>query len=193
MGFTCSYCGQYHDELPANIEYEHPAEYYAVPAAERHERVQVHPDYHIIDNETFVIRGVLPMTVQGSEEEFGWGVWAIIKEESFRRYMELRDSPDADLEPPFPGLLSGGIGFYPESDLLMVAVYLQAGGQPPLFRVVSKEHPLYIDQQQGIPMEKVHMWLEEVERIIAKNREEDAALTRSKSRVSRIKRSKNDG
>ncbi|HET6313017.1 MAG TPA: DUF2199 domain-containing protein, partial [Chloroflexia bacterium] len=98
----------------------------------------------------------------------------------------------------FPGLLSGGIGFYPESDLLMVAVYLQAGDRRPLFKVVSKEHPLSIDQQQGIPMEKVHKWLEELEQTKTRESEEDSANKRTKnkrtkSRVSRIRRSKNDG
>jgi hypothetical protein len=73
----------------------------------------------------------------------------------------LWHAESVDDEPPFAGKLSGGIKYYPDSDLLDVAVYLQPAGKRPLFKVVSDKHSLGIDQREGITMTKVHRFLED--------------------------------
>jgi hypothetical protein len=155
-GFTCEVCGEYHEGLPMDIEHKYPAEYFTVPPEERAKRVFFSPDYCVIDERVFVIRGVLPLPIKGSDQEFRWGTWAIAGEEDFKRYLELWDSPDADQEPPFLGKLTGGVYNYSDSDLLPVAVHLRSGNLRPIFKVISDEHPLGVDQREGVTMEYVH-------------------------------------
>lgn len=164
MGFRCGVCGEYHDELPMDIAFMHPAEYFTVPEQERAARVYFNEDYCVIDNEVFVIRGILPLPVIDSEKDFAWGVWAIINEADFKKYLELWGAPDAGAEPPFLGMLSGGVRdrYYPDSDLLPVAVQLRSGNARPIFKVISDQHALGVDQRQGITMEKVHSFVSDL-------------------------------
>lgn len=171
MGFTCGFCGQYHDDMALDIALVRPAEYFTVPEEEREARVFFDPDFCVIDNKVFVIRGVLPLPIQGSEEAFRWGVWAVVSEQDFKRYFELWDAPDAHEEPPFLGRLSGGINSYAESDLLPVKVQLQSDDMRPIFTVISEEHPLGADQRHGIPPAKVHQWIEMMQAKASKHEE----------------------
>ena len=159
MSFECAICGQYHGEPLRDIAYKYPAEYFTVPADEREKRVFVSDDFCVIDDKVFVIRGLLCLPIDGTDEEFRWGVWAVISQDDFKRYLELWDSPAAEAEPPFMGRLSGGIHAYQDSDLLPVSVHLQSGNKRPVFKVISEEHPLGRDQRQGISQEKAHSFV----------------------------------
>jgi hypothetical protein len=158
--YKCSVCGKVHDEQPFDITYHKPADYFKVPPDERKTRVMLTADLCSIDNIEFYIRGILPLPIKGSSEEFRWGVWARVQECDFKRYIELWDGHVQEDEPAFVGYLSGGIKAYPNSDMLEVRVHLQPGDQRPRFEVVSSQHPLGIDQHNGITMEQAHSFVE---------------------------------
>ncbi len=148
--YTCEICGHVHDDLLLDIGYKRPGAYFKIPAEERQTRIQITVDWCSIDDTEFYIRGVLALPIQGSLEEFCWGVWAQIQKHDFYRYSELWDDEQAINEPPFMGVLSGEIGVYPASDGLPVRIQLQSEGQRPRFWVMDEQHPLAIDQQLGI-------------------------------------------
>jgi hypothetical protein len=158
--FRCSVCGEIHDALP-EIGYLRPADYFEVPPDEREERIYLTEDICVIDNEHFLVRGVLPVPIKGTDAEWSWGVWAILFRRDFERYLELWDASEADEEPPFGGRLSGGVEAYPDSDGLKVGVYLQSGNQRPIFEVVSEDHPLGVAQREGVTMEQIHAFIED--------------------------------
>jgi hypothetical protein len=154
--YTCGICGQTHDELPLDIGYQYPADYFKIPEEERSTRIKYTNDLCSIDDTEFYIRGVLALPIQDHADAFCWGVWVQVQERYFHRYVELWDDDAAAQEPAYIGYLSGGIGTYPASDGLAVRVQLQAGGERPQFFVADEQHPLAVDQRAGITMAHVH-------------------------------------
>lgn len=152
----CDICGQEHQVLPMDIEAPYPADYYGVPPQEREERIFFTPDVCIIDNKVFILRGVLPLPVIGLEQDFRWGIWAIVEESEFARYVKQGDMTDVTNELPFPGVLSGGVPGLRETDLATVAVHVRPGGKRPLFQAVEKDSLLWTMQNEGVPLQYVH-------------------------------------
>lgn len=158
--FVCPQCGRVHDELPLDLAYQRPADYFKIPESERATRIDINDDICVIDEREFYVRGVLELPIKDTDKRFGWGIWARVSKSDLRRYFELWNVDSTDNEPPFNGKLSGGIKYYPGSDLLEVSVHLQPQAKRPLFKVISNDHPLGIDQREGITMEKVHRFFE---------------------------------
>jgi len=115
--FKCEICGAEHAQLPRDLGYDYPADCFKILPAERPTRVKYNEDLCLIDDVEFYARGVLALPIRETEEEFRWGVWARIDHPAYERYLSLWSADEAAHEPPFPGILSGGIGAYPESDL----------------------------------------------------------------------------
>lgn len=155
-GFTCNICGKVHDELPLDIAYKHPADYFKIPEEERSTRIKLDADVCVIDNEEYYIRGILALPIAGAAQEFCWGLWSKIGERDLRWYVKNWNLEKYEEKINFPGLLSGGIKFYEGSDLLDVRIHPQPGNLRPRFEVVDKEHPLGIAQRNGITMIDVH-------------------------------------
>ncbi len=160
MSYKCNICGKFHDNLPMDISYKNPADYFKVSPNERAKRIQNTEDVCVIDNNEFYIRGVLPLPVIDSNDEFRWGVWARIEEQDFMIYLKYWDGNIPENLPALSGRLSGEIKDYPESDMLPVEIYLQSKNQRPIFKVLSAKTPLGIDQEKGITLEKVHSFVE---------------------------------
>lgn len=78
------------------------------------------------------------------------GVWVSHKKENFKIYLEHFDS---DAIGPFFGWLSTEIDYFAESTLNLKthAVY-QGHGQRPRIVLLESEHPLYLQQRDGITL-----------------------------------------
>ena len=90
FGFTCSSCGDFHVGMPS-FGWEWPVQYLMVAEGERDRRVELAPDYCVIDQRWFFVRGCLDIHVHGHEEPFSWGAWVSLSEKSFQRYVEQHD------------------------------------------------------------------------------------------------------
>jgi hypothetical protein len=156
--FKCDVCGQEHPELPRDVGYGYPADYFKVPQPDRVIRVKYTDDLCSIDDAEFYARGVLALPIRETTEEFRWGVWARITRRDFVRYQKLWTADEAAAEPPFPGHLSGGIAAYSDTDMLEVRVQLLVRKRP-RFYVVSESHPLGLDQRQGITLIQAHQFV----------------------------------
>ena len=152
----CTACGKMHSELDMAIGYRRPAEVFAIPENERARRVKINDDLCSIDDVLFFIRAVLELPVKDGKEPFGWGVWVLVNEEDFHHYIALWDAQGVEAEPPFLASLANELPPYPGSAMLPVLVHLRSGGQRPLVEVESTDHPLGIDQRQGITLLEVH-------------------------------------
>jgi hypothetical protein len=158
--YKCGICGKTHGGLPMDMAYKNPADYFKIPPNERGERIKNNDDVCVIDDSEFYIRGVLPIPVIDFDNDFQWGTWARVEESDFKTYLKYWDGNIPENLPALIGYLSGGLKDYPESDMISVEIYLQSGNQRPIFKVLSSENPLGIDQQKGITMEKVHSFVE---------------------------------
>jgi hypothetical protein len=158
-GFQCGVCGRAHDHLPRDIAFRRPDAYFDVPEAERERRIQIDDDLCIIDESDFFIRGILYLPFKDGTGQFGWGVWARVSDYDFRSYLAAWTSDTENLVLPFPGQLASALDPYPGSSGLDLSVALQSGGQRPVFTVVSADHPLGVDQRQGISEEQTHSFV----------------------------------
>ena len=140
--------------MPA-LAWDFPLYYYSIPEDEREHRCTVTSDSCVIDNDSFFIRGSLEIHVHHENEPFSWGVWVSLSEKNFAKYLELYDVDKRDHEGPFFGWLSASIKIYPETENLKTMVHLRNNSVRPYIELEPTEHPLAIEQREGITRERV--------------------------------------
>ncbi len=152
--FTCRICGQQHP-LPLSYSIKAPLAAKAIPEEELESRVVLNVEQCVIDNREFFLRGRVPIPIHGREQPFIWGVWVEISPKNFLRTFEMWNTPGREAEPPFDGYLNSEITPYGSTFNLLVDVRTQAVGMRPHFMVRDPEHPLAIEQRDGISMDRV--------------------------------------
>ena len=151
MPFRCHTCGQIHKDLPS-MGTDKPDQWWDVPKKERRKRIKLTTDTCIIDGKHCFIRGVLEIPVKRRREPFTFGVWVSQKPENFRTYVTHPGSADIG---PFFGWLCTGINYYPvETLLLKTRAHFRGGGLRPTIELEPTDHPLAVDQREGITLAK---------------------------------------
>jgi len=151
MQYRCSTCGQVHDDLP-DIGADKPDPWFSVPEKERRRRVRLTSDTCIIDGEQFYIRGVLKLPIHEQSQPFGFGVWVSQKKENFYTY---RKYPDTSEIGPFFGWLCTRIRYYKDdTSMLKTMAHFHDGTLRPTIELEPTDHPLAIDQRNGITLAK---------------------------------------
>ena len=155
--WKCGICDKDHDQIPMDIAYARPQQYFELPQAEREARAlfnaETNPDLCVIDGNQFLVRAVLPLPVEGGDE-FRHGVWVVVDKPSFEKYAWFEG--DGSNEPPFEGHLSSEIPGYPSTFLLPVEIKLGKPTDRPSVWLKPGEHPLSTEQSTGITMARVH-------------------------------------
>jgi hypothetical protein len=159
--FTCSTCGRPHEGIPT-FGAEAPSRYYAVPKHEREARCSLGTDDCVIDERAFFVRGSIEIPVHGSPEPFAWGVWASLSKESFAKLVAVYDQKQRSHVGPFFGWLNASLRPYPETANLKTMVHLRNNGIRPAIEVEPTDHPLAVEQREGISADR----LAEIYRII---------------------------
>ena len=151
MSFRCSVCGKLHEGLP-DIGVDKPDHWFDVPEEERERRIWFHSDLCVIDEKDFFIRGVIEIHVHDYPQVFGFGVWVSQKRENFYTYL---DNFKSDQIGPFFGWLCTRINYYDEDTLLLkTQAHFRSGGLRPYIELERTDHPLAIDQSDGITLDK---------------------------------------
>jgi hypothetical protein len=154
-GYLCRRCGEHHDDPPLHYGFHAPAAWYGVPEAERPERCLLSSDQCIIDDEHFFVVGYLELPVLGTHERFSWDIWVSLSARSFARACELGDQPGRESEPPYFGWLSSTIPGYPETLSLKTMVHTRPVGVRPLVELEPTDHPLAVEQREGITLDRI--------------------------------------
>ena len=154
-GFHCRTWGQYHPGLPMDFGANAPAAYDSLPQSERESRSELTPDFCMIDDTEFFIRGCLEIPVVDGPHPFVWGVWTSLSAQSFTRMGEIWETPGRETELPFFGWLCTSLPLYPETLLLKTHVHTRPISQRPFIELEQTDHPLAVEQRQGITMERV--------------------------------------
>lgn len=112
-------------------------------------------DFCVLDGAHFMVRAVLEIPVHGVAEKFGFGCWSTLSRENFDKYVEGFDEGDYPDLGPWTGWLCNRLETYIGTEPQGVRVYPQPGRQRPTLRIMDPDHPLAIDQEQGIPVERL--------------------------------------
>ncbi len=154
-GFSCTVCGERHEVLPLKYSVKAPQAVMTIPSDEIDSRVVITPEQCVIDNRDFYLRGRILIPVHGVESPFVWGVWAEISPTNFLRTNEMWNTPGREQEPLFTGWLNNDLFLFGETINLELAVRTQEVGKRPQFLIRDPNHPLAIQQREGITVEDV--------------------------------------
>lgn len=154
FAFRCRSCGEVHEGIPS-FGWDYPVQYLEVPEHDRRRRCHLTSDTCVIDGQFFFVRGCLEVPVVGQHEPMSWGVWTSLSEKNFLHFEELFDEPNRASHGPFFGWLSAHIWIYPDTVNLKAAVHLRDDGIRPHVDLEPTDHPLAVEQRQGITVERV--------------------------------------
>ena len=155
-GYICRRCGEYHKGLPLSYEAAAPAQWYTIPEKERMHRCVLSSDQCIIDDEHFFIVGNIDIPIVETDKVFSWSVWGSLSQANFERASELWHIPGRESEPPYFGWLCTELLPYPITTLhLKTNVHTRLVGVRPYIELEVTDHPLAVEQREGITRERV--------------------------------------
>lgn len=154
-GFVCSTCGQYHDDLPMCFGAAAPTLWYSLPESERSGDSELTSDQCIIDGRHFFILGRIVVPVIDGPAPFVWLAWVSLSEKNFLRACELWHSEGREKEPSYFGWLQSALPYEPTTLSLKTSVQTMPVGERPVITLEPTDHPLSLEQQNGITMARV--------------------------------------
>lgn len=153
FSYKCKCCDEIHEGAPS-FGFVAPGYYEWLTAEQKASSGWITEDLCTVTLEghtDFFIRTVLEIPIHGASEPFIWGVWVSVSEKSYKRYVDTRDAPaEGD---GFFGWLANDIPYYPPGGPFAANVFLQPEGLRPVVELQEGEcedHPLVVDQRQGI-------------------------------------------
>ena len=153
--WKCRICGKKHDSVPNCFGIENPWRAF-VPDHEFDRRVKLSKDQCVIDEAYFFIRGHIELPIKGTPNSLAFSVWSSLSEKSFYQMSERWDEADRHEDAAYFGWLSSPISPYPDVLNLPLSVQTREPGLVPLFTVTQSDHPLAIDQRNGITVRRWH-------------------------------------
>jgi hypothetical protein len=112
-------------------------------------------DACVIDDSEYFVRGCLEIPVQGESEPLSWGVWVSLSEKSFRQWVNCYRTEKRSHIGPFFGWLNAAIEPYPDTMDLKTHVHLRDGFVRPFIELEPTDHPLAVEQREGISVARV--------------------------------------
>jgi hypothetical protein len=113
-------------------------------------------DFCVLNGEHFFVRCVLRLPIIGATDEyFGYGVWATLSKKNFHIYLETFDAGNQGGLGPWFGWLSNRLTGYPDTLNLKCQLHPRDDRQRPLIELEPTGHPLAIEQQHGITLDRV--------------------------------------
>ena len=153
--FKCTCCGKTHLGIPT-FGANYPITVLQIPEVERESRVDLGSDDCVIDEKNFYIRGCIEIPVHGYSDPFVWGTWVSLSEESFHTFIEHFGKEKRSHIAPFFGWHCSDFIVYEEQCLnLKTHVHLRDNGIRPLIELEQTNHPLAVEQRDGISKERL--------------------------------------
>ena len=132
-----------------------PALWFDIPDEERPSRGLLSSDQCIIDGKHFFVLGRLVLPVQDSLEPFVWLTWVSVSEKNFSRASDLWHTPGRETEPPYFAWVQSALPYTPGTLSLKAELVTMPLGERPLVRLEPTDHPLAVEQRNGITMARV--------------------------------------
>ena len=154
FSFDCRQCGSTHKGIPS-LGADAPHIYGEIPEHERSQRCDLVSDACVIDDEHFFIRGCLEIPVHGLTEPFVWLVWVSLSKESFGEWLSHYETAERAHFGPYFGWLNSALPLYPNTINLKTLAHVRSDGLRPLIEVEPTDHPLSLEQAEGISVERL--------------------------------------
>jgi hypothetical protein len=167
-GYTCSICRQYHDGPPFSYGSPAPDLVYSLTEKERERRVTLSSDQcevrgeKLFSEKAYFILGNIDIPIIGAKEIFRWSVWVSLSKANYERAGKLWNTVGRENEPPYFGWLSTSLPVYPETLNLKTNVHTKPVGTRPLVELEPTNHPLAIEQRNGITLERIQQIAEKI-------------------------------
>ncbi|MEV4134074.1 DUF2199 domain-containing protein [Dactylosporangium sp. NPDC049742] len=159
QGFVCRGCGQRHGGMPFSYGAIAPQVWSDDYAGD--ESSTLEDELCIIQAEHFFVRARIVIPVLDADTDFDWGVWVSLSRANFERSLELWTTPGREQEPPYFGWLSTEIPVYEPTTLsLKTHVHTQPVGSRPRVELEATDHPLAVEQRDGITRDRVQEFAE---------------------------------
>jgi hypothetical protein len=152
--FKCTSCNEWHEGMPTFAS-DAPLYLHGIPEEERGQRCVLQSDTCVIDDKLFFVRGCIEIPVDGTSEPFIWGVWVSLSAQSFEDFVACFDAPKRTHIGPFFGWLSAELPLYPSIENLKTRVHLRDDGIRPYIELEPTDHPLAVEQRNGIAVDRV--------------------------------------
>jgi hypothetical protein len=152
MRFICAECGSEHDIDDISFGAHEPLQWVLLTDAERSSSVLGDEQCEIdsAEGRSFYIRACLEIPIRSTDQRFNWGVWCSLSEKSYQEVLKHWDKPSRVNIGPHFGWLCTNIPGYPDTAYLKTMVRQRAIGLQPLVELEPTDHPLVVDQREGI-------------------------------------------
>jgi hypothetical protein len=159
VGFTCSICGQEHEEEVRDVRARYPEAYFELPPEERDERTRDGGDFflvELVEGDRHFIRALIEVPIAGSDDHFRWGIWVELSEEDIRDAWEHYEDDELGWERArsYPGRLASKLPEYGTTLGATGVVRLREGTLVPAFELDRSAAALSVDQREGITVER---------------------------------------
>jgi len=122
-----------------------------IPEKNRDELVKLGKDECVIEEKYYYLRGCIEIPVHGFQEPFIWGTWVELQEHDFMEYTSLKKGFDRTQKGPYYTRLSAHFRAYSENcEHLNLRLYPRNLGTRPLLELEPTEHPMAVEQRNGI-------------------------------------------
>jgi hypothetical protein len=159
VGFTCRQCGQWHAELPLSYHVQAPAMWSR--ELESDPDTALEQETCVIAGRYFFVRGLIRLPVVDSSESFDWGIWVSLSETNYVRMRAMWETAGREATPAMFAWLSTDLPVYAPSTLnLKTMVHTQPIGLRPQVELEPTDHPLAVEQREGITMSRVQEFAE---------------------------------
>jgi hypothetical protein len=149
LRFKCKSCDQFHEETPT-FGFDAPAIVQWIKPEDREKRVELGTDDCVVDQERFLVRGCIEIPVIDAKDLLIWGVWVDVSQPDFRKWIDAFDLEKRAHVGPFAGYLGNVLPCYPDTFNLHVVMHLRDKGMRPYIKVSASEHPLHVEQRNGV-------------------------------------------
>ncbi|MEM9301902.1 MAG: DUF2199 domain-containing protein [Pseudomonadota bacterium] len=153
--FHCEVCGETHAGLQKDLAFQMPDDAWELDYLDRYKRVRHNRDFCTLDDQRYFIRCLLEVPLQYNDDTFGWGLWVEVSQADHDLHVGKWDG-GADKTPPFAGRIANNIKGYVTLIGEPVEVKLYDEHRPLLTFPESSQHPLAVEQREGISLKRHH-------------------------------------
>ena len=150
------------DGPPLAWHFDAPDPWTSLSPTERKGRCLLSSDQCVIDDQYFFVRGLVEIPVLDGDGPFAWGAWVSLSKENFGRATALWHDSNRVNEPAYFGWFCNLVPGYPETLHLKTAIHSREVGLRPLIELEATDHPLAVEQRNGITIARLRTIAEQM-------------------------------
>jgi len=146
--FTCSVCGQHHDERLLDVRLGLPHDIHRLDQEERERRTWLADDFAVLDDERFFVRGLLELPIPELDSRFAYGTWCEVEMPDFQELM--RRWHDEGQFAPVDCIVANELEPYRSTVGLRATLHATSPDKLPTVDLAAAPHELVHAQREGI-------------------------------------------